>query len=125
MPSQSKSSEKFIPSLDGWRAVAIFLVFASHAGLGKIVPGGLGVTIFFFLSGYLITTLTCREFDQDQKISIKHFYARRALRLLPPLLVTLVLAYTLAYAGVIHGGHTLQGFFAQLLYFANYYVSAP
>lgn len=121
MSTPSKSSEKFIPSLDGWRAVAIILVFVSHAGLGKFVPGGLGVTIFFFLSGYLITTLTCREFDRDHTISIKHFYARRAVRLLPPLVVTLTLAYGLAYAGAIQGGYTVQGFISQLLYFANYY----
>jgi len=46
-----------IPSLDGLRAVSISIVLVSHAGFGTVVPGGLGVTIFFFLSGYLITTL--------------------------------------------------------------------
>ena len=46
-----------IASLDGIRAVAVMLVFVAHAGFGHIVPGGFGVTVFFFLSGYLITTL--------------------------------------------------------------------
>ncbi len=44
-----------IPSLDGLRAVAIVIVFLSHAGLSHVVPGLFGVTVFFFLSGYLIT----------------------------------------------------------------------
>lgn len=43
-----------IPSLDGIRAIAVLLVFFAHSGLEHIVPGGLGVTIFFVLSGYLI-----------------------------------------------------------------------
>ena len=46
-----------IPSLDGIRALAVLMVFFAHSGLDKIIPGGLGVTIFFVLSGYLITTL--------------------------------------------------------------------
>ena len=56
-----------IPSLDGLRAASFFLVFLAHAGLEAVVPGGLGVTVFFFLSGFLITTLmqigraSCRE----------------------------------------------------------------
>jgi peptidoglycan/LPS O-acetylase OafA/YrhL len=50
-----------IPSLDGWRAVAILIVFLGHTGLGNIFPGGFGITIFFFLSGYLITSLMIIE----------------------------------------------------------------
>ena len=56
MPSPSPRPF-LIPSLDGLRAVAILIVFLSHAGLSHIVPGLFGVTVFFFLSGYLITTL--------------------------------------------------------------------
>lgn len=110
-----------IPSLDGWRAVAILVVFTSHMGLGHIVPGGLGVTIFFFLSGYLITTLLIQEHERTGRISIKHFYLRRAFRLMPPLVVTLFIAYTLTYAGITQGNVSLSGFASQLLYFANYY----
>ncbi|MBG7618471.1 acyltransferase [Herbaspirillum sp. AP02] len=110
-----------IASLDGWRAVAIVIVATSHAGLGKIVPGGLGVTIFFFLSGYLITTLLLREFAVSSSINIKHFYLRRLLRLTPPLLLVLILTYLLTYLGWFKGYATWQGFFAQLFYFANYY----
>ena len=52
----------YIPSLDGVRALAFLIVFVSHAGLKDLVPGGFGVTIFFVLSGYLITTLLSLEF---------------------------------------------------------------
>ena len=52
-----------IASLNGLRAVSILIVFLSHAGLEKIIPGGLGVTVFFFISGYLITTLMLREWQ--------------------------------------------------------------
>lgn len=113
---------KEIPSLDGWRAIAIAIVFLSHAGLGSVIPGGLGVTIFFFLSGYLITTLLCAEFVRHSTVSIANFYARRAFRLLPPLFVTLSITYTLTYVGLLKGGYSVQGFLAQLLYFANYYA---
>lgn len=116
------TQHKEIPSLDGWRALAIAIVFLSHAGLGRIVPGGLGVTIFFFLSGYLITTLLVREFDRSDGINVRHFYLRRLLRLTPPLLLVLVLTYTLTYLGIFTGDASWPGFLAQLFYFANYYV---
>ena len=52
-----KSEGATIPSLDGIRAIAVGLVFFAHSGLEHVVPGALGVTIFFVLSGFLITTL--------------------------------------------------------------------
>jgi peptidoglycan/LPS O-acetylase OafA/YrhL len=54
-------SKFYIPSLDGLRTVAFLIVFLSHAKVVEIFPGGFGVTIFFFLSGYLITTILRRE----------------------------------------------------------------
>ena len=110
-----------IPSLDGWRAVAVSIVFVAHAGGGDIVPGGLGVTIFFFLSGYLITTLMLKEFSKKSTIDLSHFYIRRGLRLFPPLTIVLTLAYILTAAGWLDGHASIQGYFAQLLYFSNYY----
>src|SRR5216683_2890914 len=67
-----------VPSLDGLRAFSFLLVFVAHAGLEGIVPGGFGVTVFFFLSGYLITTLMRQEFERYGDVSLKHFYRRRA-----------------------------------------------
>lgn len=110
-----------IPSLDGWRAVAISIVFFSHAGWGNLIPGGLGVTVFFFLSGYLITTLMLKEFSKKATISLPHFYIRRGLRLFPPLIITLTITYLLTDFGWLDGHATLQGYIAQLLYFSNYY----
>ncbi|MBK6959466.1 MAG: acyltransferase [Nitrosomonas sp.] len=72
------SESFYIPSLDGMRAVAAILVFVAHAGWSHIVPGGFGVTIFFFLSGYLITTLLRREYERTGSINFKIFiYAVR------------------------------------------------
>ncbi len=98
------------------------LVFISHAGLGEVVPGGLGVTVFFFLSGFLITSLLRQEFAKTSDVSVKSFYIRRFLRLGPPLILTLLIAYGLVLAGVHRGGATISGFLAQLFYFANYFA---
>jgi peptidoglycan/LPS O-acetylase OafA/YrhL len=86
-----------------------------------LVPGGLGVTIFFFLSGFLISTLMLTEHDRTGGINILNFYARRFFRLMPPLIVSLAIAYGLTYSGLLSGGITSKGLAAQLLYFANYY----
>jgi peptidoglycan/LPS O-acetylase OafA/YrhL len=111
-----------IPSLDGLRAVSVLLVVVAHSGLEGQVPGGLGVTIFFFLSGYLISTLMLAEHGKSGGIDIPKFYARRVFRLMPPLVITLAIAYALTYSGLLGGGITLGGIAAQLLYFANYYI---
>ena len=66
-----------IASLDGLRAFSILLVFLSHTELNGIVPGGFGVTVFFFLSGYLITTLLRWEAESRGSISLRNFYYRR------------------------------------------------
>ncbi|MBV9530201.1 MAG: acyltransferase [Bradyrhizobium sp.] len=108
-----------IPSLDGLRAISVLIVVLAHSGLE--VPGGLGVTIFFFLSGYLISTLMLTENERTGGINIFNFYARRVFRLMPPLIVTLAIAYGLTYCGWLAGGITGKGLAAQLLYFANYY----
>jgi peptidoglycan/LPS O-acetylase OafA/YrhL len=110
-----------IPSLDGFRALAVLIVVASHSGFGDTIPGGLGVTIFFFLSGYLITTLILDERRKSGGINVQLFYARRALRLLPPLLATLALAYSLVALGLLGGGASWEGLMSQVFYFANYF----
>lgn len=75
------------PELDGLRGVAILAVFAHHL-FNRWLPGGfLGVDVFFVLSGFLITYLLVDEWERRGSISLKNFYARRALRLLPALLL--------------------------------------
>ncbi len=110
-----------IPSLDGIRAISVLLVVLGHAGF-HIAPSGLGVTVFFFLSGYLITTLMLAEKERTGGIDIPKFYLRRVLRLMPPLALTLAIAYAFTGAGVLDGGITAAGLAAQLFYFANYYL---
>ena len=81
----------YIPSLDGIRTAAFTIVFVSHAGSRQ--HGMFGVTIFFFLSGFLITTLLRREHDKSAVISLRAFYTRRILRIMPPFYLTIAFIY--------------------------------
>jgi len=110
-----------IPSLDGMRALSVLIVVLGHCGLQWLVPAGFGVTIFFFLSGFLISTLMLVEHERTGRINVPNFYARRVFRLMPPLVLSLAVAYGLTYFGLLGGGITGEGLLAQLLYFANYY----
>ena len=109
-----------LPSLDGIRAVAFGLVFLSHQGLGGLVPGAFGVTIFFMLSGFLISTLMMQERERHGRVAIRYFYLRRFLRLTPPLLVVLVFALLLEAAGLSLRSTTALGVIAILSYWVNY-----
>src|SRR5881409_67202 len=73
------------PGLDGVRGVAILLVLGQHAPTRPLIDGFVGVTVFFCLSGYLITTLLLREL-RTGTIDVSAFYRRRADRLGPGLL---------------------------------------
>ena len=75
------------PELDGVRGVAILLVFTYHLFARQLPGAFLGVDIFFVLSGFLITCLLVEEWRGAGRIGLKNFYARRALRLLPALLL--------------------------------------
>ena len=110
-----------IPSLDGLRAISILIVFVSHAGFPS-VPGGLGVSIFFVISGFLITTLLRVESDATGGISLKAFYVRRALRILPVFYVVLVTAVLAARSGVLAGGADVDATASQFLHYFNFYA---
>jgi peptidoglycan/LPS O-acetylase OafA/YrhL len=84
--------------LDGVRGLAILLVAASHSGLPVRWGGLSGVTLFFVLSGYLITSLLLREWDRWGSVSLWRFWGRRAVRLLPALLLLLALVPVLLWA---------------------------
>lgn len=111
-----------IPSLDGVRGVSFLVVFLAHGGLGRYVPGFLGLDLFFFLSGYLITTLMRLEYDRTGRISLKQFYLRRALRILPPFYLVLALVAALTAAGRLDGMMTPAGVAAQVLHLTNYSI---
>ncbi len=99
------------------------LVFVSHAGLHGKVPGEFGVTVFFFLSGYLITTLLRIEHEQSGSISFRAFYLRRVLRIFPPFYLALTAAILLWLLGALPGpGFRLDGLLSQAFFVTNYYV---
>ncbi|MFH7030287.1 MAG: acyltransferase family protein [Heteroscytonema crispum UTEX LB 1556] len=112
----------YIPSLDGIRAVSFLMVFLGHVGLKGIVPGPFGVTVFFFLSGYLITTLLRIEYDRNGKVSFKQFYLKRILRILPPFYLVLVAAIALVLIGVLPGEIQLPAVASQMLHYSNYWM---
>lgn len=113
----------YMPALDGLRAVSILLVLISHAWLGHIVPGGLGVTIFFFISGFIITTLMINEYETDNSISIKNFYIRRFFRIIPAMLVYVVIS--IFFLLLINGAVNLSELSAVVLFYSNYYSITP
>src|SRR5215475_7070417 len=78
----AKLSLARIPALDGVRAIAVFLVILYHFGFNW-APGGVGVMMFFVLSGFLITWLLLKENERYGDISLKSFYRRRILRIFP------------------------------------------
>jgi peptidoglycan/LPS O-acetylase OafA/YrhL len=111
---------KYVPAIDGLRALAIGAVVASHFGADGVIPGGFGVTLFFFISGYLITTLMIREYAENGTISISSFYARRLLRLAPALMA-MILAVSFTFFvlfGFVNGSQASAGIF----YYMNYYI---
>ena len=110
----------YVPAIDGMRALAITTVVASHFGAEQIVPGGFGVTVFFFISGYLITSLMIQEHSRRGRIAIVLFYIRRFLRLAPALLVSIAavsVTFFLAF-----GFSSISQIFAAVFYYMNYYV---
>ena len=78
------------PGLDGLRGVAILLVFAFHLPLDVFRAGSYGVTVFFVLSGFLITNILLKELRTQKGVKLRWFYGRRAARLLPALLLVVL-----------------------------------
>jgi peptidoglycan/LPS O-acetylase OafA/YrhL len=110
-----------IPSLDGIRGISALIVFLGHAGLGELVPGGFGVTVFFVLSGYLISTLLRMEHEATSTIDLPKFYLRRVYRIFPPLYLTLLVAAVLPLPHA-SSTPTLGGIAAQMCHLTNYYA---
>ena len=120
MSSRVASSAFHIPSLDGIRACAFLLVFLGHAGVPGI-PAGFGVTVFFFLSGYLITTLLRLEVERSGRIDFKAFYLRRTLRILPPFYLVLSAGVLLTVSGLLPAPLQLRPVLSQALHYSNYW----
>lgn len=111
---------RYFPALDGVRAISIALVLFQHSGdpLWRPINGHLGVTLFFGISGYLITTLLLREEARDGRVSLGGFYLRRAFRILPLYYVALACFTVLVL--VLHLGSDRGAYPGRLPYFLLY-----
>ena len=89
MPKPTHSDQRYMPGLDGLRAIAVLAVIAFHEQFGWAPGGLLGVGVFFTLSGYLITGLLLSQWSDDGRLHLRDFWLRRARRLLPALFVML------------------------------------
>jgi len=98
--AQHRSSFGYKPALDGLRTVAVGSVIAYHFGAAWAPGGFLGVDTFFVLSGYLITSLLLSEWDRHGTVRFGAFWARRARRLFPALLVALTAVFIWAWLAV-------------------------
>ena len=96
------------PALDGVRAIAVAMVLVFHAGYRWMSGGYVGVSMFFTLSGFLITSLALVEHDRSGRLDAGAFYARRVRRLLPASLVCLLGVMVAAWAGQFHGVTNLR-----------------
>ncbi len=110
--ARAKESRLYIPTLDGWRALAIFAVMCFH-GRYVFFPkpsivrsvseyGYLGVDAFFAISGFLICSLLVKEYAGSQRIDLKSFYIRRFFRIIPPYVAALAGICVVAWLGFIH-----------------------
>src|SRR5690348_3223496 len=97
-----------VPSLDGLRAVSIMMVVYSHAAISCNFPpmpqsiqwifnGELGVQVFFVISGFIITTLLLKEEKKEGSFSIRKFYMRRILRIIPVYYVFIATTAAIVY----------------------------
>ena len=120
--AQMKADHLHLPSLDGSRAVSILFVLFAHYVSKRYFPGGVGVQIFFVISGLLITRLMLAERKETGAFDIPDFLLRRAFRLLPILFVccALVSAAMLIFTPTKFDWKELL---ATLLYVENYFTT--
>ncbi|MEI9951261.1 MAG: acyltransferase [Pseudomonadota bacterium] len=120
--SEDARAPRYLPALDGLRALSVSAVLAFHAGVPHFGGGFLGVEVFFVVSGYLITSLLLEEQRTSGRIPLARFWLRRARRLLPALfallLATLVLSLTVAPDSL---AGTRTDSLAALLYVSNWW----
>jgi len=115
------------PALDGLRGLAIVSVMAFNGGLSWMRGGFVGVDVFFVLSGFLITALLVQEHRLASSIKIREFYIRRAIRLLPALLLLVLfcIAFSLVLQTADSASLTIKGVIYTLFYVANWAQVPP
>ena len=112
---------RYMPALDGLRAVAVIAVLAYHADLPWARGGFLGVDVFFVISGYLITALLLADWRTSGRLHLLRFWRRRALRLLPALVVLLAVVSVAVPLLAPDQSSRLRGvLFAALTYMSNW-----
>ncbi len=118
-----RGAEERLGSLDGIRAFAVCAVLLYHAGVAGVGGGLLGVDVFFVLSGFLITSLLCGEHLVSGTIRLGRFWAGRARRLLPALLLLLigVAVYAWVFRDSVDVTAIRADAISTLLYFANWH----
>src|SRR6266568_5014593 len=125
MPRPVSSGQRYMPGLDGLRALAVLAVIAYHEQFGWAPGGLLGVGVFFTLSGFLITSLLVGEWSARARIGLGDFWLHRARRLLPALFVMLAVVtawVTLADRARLASLRGAVG--AAAGYFSNWYLIA-
>jgi peptidoglycan/LPS O-acetylase OafA/YrhL len=121
-PASTTSRFAYRGALDGLRAIAVLSVIAYHDNYSWAKGGFLGVDAFFVLSGFLITTLLVLEFRRASTIRLPAFWARRARRLLPALLLVLAFVALYSHLAVVpwERNSVRDDMFASLFYVANW-----
>jgi peptidoglycan/LPS O-acetylase OafA/YrhL len=125
MPEPVRSSQRYMPGLDGLRAIAVLAVIAYHEQFGWAPGGLLGVGVFFTLSGYLITDLLLGQWSASGSLQLRDFWLRRARRLLPALFV--MLAVVTAWVTVMDRAQLAslrKAVAAAATYSSNWYLIA-
>ncbi|MBV9293467.1 MAG: acyltransferase [Frankiales bacterium] len=114
---------EYRPALDGVRCVAVYLVLLFHGGLAIASGGFIGVDLFFVLSGFLITNVLLTDIERYGRVRFGRFYSRRARRLLPAAVVTVVATSVvfLLIAGVVERLPLVRDAQSSLLYVANWH----
>ncbi|EOQ23535.1 acyltransferase family protein [Bacillus cereus group sp. RP37] len=122
MTKPFKKNSRYMVGLDSLRGLAILGVILYHINFNWMPGGFLGVTVFFVLSGYLITDILAIEWKRNKRIDLKKFWLSRARRLLPGMLVMLVI--TLAWITMFHSSllEKMRGdSLAALFYVSNWW----
>jgi peptidoglycan/LPS O-acetylase OafA/YrhL len=114
-------NRRHIPALDALRAISVFLVCTVHVHLGECrwLAGQQGVTIFFIISGYLITFLSLREERERQSLNLAAFYIRRTFRIFPVYYLT-VAVYVFLILIIKVKPDKIESFKAELPYLLTY-----
>ena len=123
MPQPVRGGQRYMPGLDGLRALAVLAVIFYHVQFGWAQGGVLGVGVFFTLSGYLITDLLLGAWSVKGRLPLADFWIRRARRLLPALFVLLVVVTI--WVALFNGsqlGQLRGGLAAAALYVSNWWL---